>query len=84
MNSYFRKINRNAELIFANSKDYQATKNDWLPGGMLTAIWGEVIGAMDKNSIVIDEIRKWSVFTISKNNKKIVFITIYRISQSSN
>ena len=50
---------------------------------MLIAIWGEVIGAMDKNSIVIDKIRKWSTFTISKNNKKIVFITIYRIPQSS-
>ena len=58
MNSHFRKINRNTELIFADSKDYQAIKNDWLPGGMLTAIWGEVIGAMDKNSIVINKIRK--------------------------
>jgi len=50
---------------------------------MLTAIWGEVIGTMDKNSIVIDKIGKWSAFTISKNNRKIVFITIYRIPQSS-
>ena len=50
---------------------------------MLTAIWGEMIRAMDKNSIVIDKIRKWSIFTISKNNKKIVFITIYCIPQSS-
>ena len=48
-----------------------------------TAIWREVIGAIDKNSIVIDKIGKWSTFTISKNNKKIVFITIYRIPQSS-
>jgi len=46
---------------------------------MLIAIWGKVIGAIDKNSIVIEKIGKWSVFIISKNNKKIVFITIYRI-----
>jgi len=50
---------------------------------MLTAIWREVIGTMDKDLIVIDKIRKWSTFTISKNNKKIVFITIYHIPQSS-
>ena len=50
---------------------------------MLTAIWGEVIGAMDKSLIVIDKIRKQSAFKISKNNKKIVFITMYRIPQSS-
>ena len=50
---------------------------------MVTAIWGEVIGAMDKDSIVIDKIGKWSAFIISKNNKKIVFITIYYIPQSS-
>ena len=43
-----------------------------------------MIGTIDKDSIVIDKIGKWSTFTISKNNKKIVFITIYYIPESSN
>ena len=58
MNNHLKKLNCNLELIFADSKDYQVTKNEWLPRGMLIAIWGEVIGAMNKESIIIDKIGK--------------------------
>ena len=80
INNHLKKLNHNVELIFADSKDYQVTKNEWLPGGTLIVIQGEVIGAMNKESIIIDKIGKWSTFTVSKNNKKVIFITIYWIS----
>ena len=70
MNNHLKKLNHNVELIFADSKDYQVTKNEWLPGGILIAIWGEVISAMNKELIIIDKISKWSAFTVSKTTKK--------------
>ena len=52
-------------------------------GGTIIVISDQIVGSIDKDSIKIDKLGKWSTFTMSNNNKKVLFITIYRISQSS-
>ena len=79
MNRYFKVLHRNTQVIYADSTDHRAIKNEWLPGGTITAICRDIVGKIDKESIKVDKIGKWSTFTMSNKNKKVLFITICRI-----
>ena len=58
MNHYFKILYRNIEVIYTDSSDYRATKNEWLPGGIITAITGNIVGTMNKESIKVNKLGK--------------------------
>ena len=58
MKNKLKELNRNIEIIFINSKDQNCTKNNWLPGGTITAIWGKIVAIINKESIVINRLGK--------------------------
>ena len=58
MNHHFKILHWNTEVIYADSSDHGATKNEWLPGGTITAITGNIVSVMNKESIKVDKLGK--------------------------
>ena len=51
-------LNRNIELIVADSNDHDLTDSKWLPGRILNAFWGLIALIIDQTKIEIDKIGK--------------------------
>ena len=51
MQKQLRKIERNVILITLDSRDSMNICNTWLPGGTVSAIWGECRQFMNEESI---------------------------------
>jgi len=51
-------LNRNIELIVANSNDYNLTNGKWLSSGILNAFWGQIASIIDQTKIEVDKIGK--------------------------
>jgi len=51
-------LNRNIELIVADSNDYDLTDGKWLPGRILNIFWGLIVSIIDQTKIEVDKIRK--------------------------
>ena len=76
-------LNRNIELIVANSNDYDLTDSEWLPSGILNVFWRLIVLIIDWKKIEVDKIRKQTACQFTDGKKKIILIRIYRIPQSS-
>ena len=49
----------------------------------MNVITGGVKSFLDKESITIDRLGKWTAFQLKKNEKKVVIIMLYQIPNSS-
>jgi len=78
-----QELGRNTEAIYIDSKLYNTTTSDWLQGGIMNVITGGIKSFWDKESTFIDNLGKWTVMQLKKNDKKIIIIIIYRIPNSS-
>ena len=83
MMKQLRKIERNIVLIILDSGDSLYIRKTQLLGRIISAIWGEWKNCIDDESFYKDEIERQNSFAISTNNKKILVITIYRMSNST-
>jgi len=79
-----KEIGRNMQVIFADSKAYNTTGSDWLPGGIMVVIGRNMSSLLQKDKAKIDSLRKWIAYQMSNSTKMILFITVYRILQSTN
>ena len=70
-------LNRNLELITANSSDYELTDSDQLPGGVLTGFQGTCTSTLDMSKTVKDKLRKWTSYQSTNGKKIIVIILLY-------
>ena len=61
---YFRRINKNAEMFTSDSKEYNITKNNWLPGGIMGMITGDIGKYIQHNEIVVDSLGQWSAIIL--------------------
>ena len=43
INYKLKEIDRNVEILYANSIEYEMIKKNWLLGGLINAIWGKLI-----------------------------------------
>ena len=77
------EIGRNTETIYSDSKPYNTMNSNQLQGGIINIITGGVKMFLDKDSIKVDKLGKWTAFQLKKNNKKVVIIIFYHISNSS-
>ena len=83
MKSKLCQLDRNIELIVGDSGDHDLTKSDWLPGGILTTIWGPIISLYDKASTTEDKLGKWLIIKVTNGILTITIINIYRLPQSA-
>ena len=77
-----RQRNRNS-LLITSSSDEQ-TKQSYQPGGTSMILQNNVLGTIDKHDSDKRGLGRWTYCIIQgKNNKKVAFITAYRVSQNS-
>ena len=62
MESKLKVLNKNVEMIVANSGDYKLVENDQLLGGILNAIWSNAVLLINKSKTTIDKLEKWTTF----------------------
>ena len=79
-----KEIGINIQVICADSKAHNTTGSDWLLGGMIVVIGGNMSSLLQKDKVKIDLLGKWIVYQMSNSTKTILFITVYRILQSTN
>ena len=58
MKQKIRKLNKNIEIVFTDSKDPSITNNEWLLGRIITSYWGNIVELIDKQTITIDKLGK--------------------------
>ena len=77
------EIGRNTQAIYVDSKSHNTTNSSQLQGGIMNIITDRVKSFLDKESIIIDRLGKWTAFQLKKNEKKLVKIMLYQIPNSS-
>ena len=83
MNNQMKELERNIQMIYADSKSYSTTNSSQLQGGMINILQGEIMSFMDRETIKIDYLGKLVVFQISNRGKRVDIVTIYRIPQGT-
>ena len=58
-------------------------EKDWLQGGTMMIITGNIPTLIQNNDIKIDELGRWIVILLSKGTKRIILIVMYRTLMSS-
>ena len=79
MNNKLKEIDRNVEILCANSIEYEIIKKHQLPGGLINAIWEKSKQFFNKESVYIDKLGKQIVFKLTNQLKTILCITLYHI-----
>ena len=51
------KLGQNIELVFADSKEHNKSKNNYLPGSIMNCIRGNITNLYDSIKIVISKLR---------------------------
>ena len=70
-------------MLIKSSSDEQ-TQKSYQPGGTCMIMQNNVLGTIDKYDSDKRGLGRWTYFIIQgKNNKKVAFITAYRVSQNS-
>ena len=72
-------LDKNIEVLFANSNEHQMTKYNWLPGGLMNTIQGTPLQYFDKESVYNDKLGRWVAFKLTNKLKIILFIIVYHI-----
>ena len=74
---------REVKVIGSDSKQWQLTNNNYLPGGLLTIIKGKCRALLQESQTHVNKYGNWMATTFSHNNKAVVVINLYRIPTSS-
>ena len=78
-------LGRAIQVFGADNKLQNSTTSatDYLPGGVFSAVQGNIILIIDESSISRGYLENWiAVQIINNNNNKVSIINIYRISQT--
>ena len=78
-----RNLGRNVELIFADSQEYNKAKYNYLPGGIINCLCGNVNNLYNSLKTVISKLGNLTIFELSNEHKTILYITVYRILEGS-
>ena len=59
-------LDRNMEVRFTDSSEYEMTKKHQLLGGLMNVIWGKVVHFfLTKKSVYNDKLGKWIAFKLT-------------------
>ena len=75
-------LDKNVEVLFANSNKHKMIKNNWLPGRLMNAIWGTPLQYFNRESVYNNKLGRWVAFKLTNKLKTILFITVYCILNS--
>ena len=64
-------------IITSDSGDDNLVVNNWLPGGIMSAIWGKYQHFVDQETIFKDKFGRQNSFTLENREKSILIVTMY-------
>ena len=77
------RIGREALIVGVNSKQWEVTLREYLPGGILSIILGKCRALVQENEIYKSPLGNWMAVKMHQNKKTIVVINLYRIPTAS-
>ena len=80
---YFKRKDHNVKINTSDSRDSSYMKNTWLPGGIMTAVWGKYSNFIERDSFYNNELGRWNSYQLSNGTKFILIIGFYRMPISS-
>ena len=70
-------------MIYADSREYDKAKKNYLPSGIMNYIRGNIANLCDSTKTKISKLGNWMAMHLTNQYKIILCITMYRIPQSS-
>ena len=66
-----------------DSNQWDVTRNNYLPGGVMTMVAGKSHTILNEEKIEIGPLRNWMAMQLEHNNKIIALINMYQIPVTS-
>ena len=79
MNRKMRVLGREIFIDIADSKSWNTTPKDQLPGRIMSAIRGKATSLIDKKTITKGRLGNWIAIKINYNRKILAIINFYQI-----
>ena len=83
MERWMRGISRGAKMFTADSKEWNVTNNDYLPGGVMSMFFERCGSFIEKNKVKIGKLGNWDAISMNYKRKRVEVINLYRIPLSS-
>ena len=83
MENRLKQLGREILIIGADSIQWNINKNEYLPGGLLSAFLGKSRALVKEQEIFKSKLGNWISVKLNHNKKTIAIINIYRIPSSS-
>ena len=83
MERNIKKISRGAQIIAADSKQWNLNNNSYLPGGVLMIIFERCKPFIDKKTIKLGKLGNWSAISLQYKGKRLELINLYHIPATS-
>jgi len=78
-----KKIQRGAQIIAVDSKEWVVTDKDYLPGGLLNVIFNRSGPLLQKKMVKKGKLGNWSAILLEYKGKRLEIINLYRLPISS-
>ena len=73
------KIGKGTKVITVDSKQWNMTENEYLPGGLINIISQKYTSIIDWSKIQIRRLGNWIEFSLECKGKRIEMISVYGI-----
>ena len=78
-----KRISRGAQIITADSRQWNLTKNSYSPGGALTIMFERCRPFVDEKTMKIGRLGNWSATSLQHEGKRLKLINLCRTPASS-
>ena len=78
-----RGIDREAAIFVADSKEWETTPSDYLPGGVMSVIFSKCSPLINKKKITKGQLGNWLAVSLEHKGKRIEIINVYRLLRTS-
>ena len=79
MERMLKKIGREVKMITADSKEWNMTPKDHLPGGLMSAFYGKYRSLMQEDKTKIGKLGNWMAIMLEHNDKKLLIVKMCRM-----
>ena len=80
---HVREVDRESNIVVADSGEWETTPGDYLPGGVMSVILSKCCPLINKKEIKKGRLGNWIAIPLQHKGKRVEIICIYRIPSSS-
>ena len=83
MERQMKEVDREHNIVVADSREWETTPGDYLPGGVMSVILSRCCPLINKKEITKGRLGNWIAIPLHHRDKRVEVICIYRIPSSS-